>query len=86
MYCKLNKDFFFSIEIFLLQQVENDINVQASYLKRTAFGQYFSLVNDMFQYEKDHFENYERKSIFVANNMLRRNLLKLEITKYETRK
>lgn len=55
-----------------------DPALERSYLKRTAFSQYFSLVQDMRDYEKEHFEKFSTKATFIINSVMKRNILKLE--------
>lgn len=65
--------------VMAFKKVENSPALQGSYLKRTAFSQYFMLANDMNEYEKQQFEDFLAKGIFVVNNILKRNILKLNV-------
>lgn len=49
-------------------------------MKRIAFGQYFSLVKDMREYEKDHYEKFTALATSTVNNVMDRNILKLEFS------
>uniref|UniRef100_A0A336KIK9 CSON011062 protein n=1 Tax=Culicoides sonorensis TaxID=179676 RepID=A0A336KIK9_CULSO len=55
-----------------------DPALEKSYLKRTAFSQYFSLVQDMRDYEKEHFDKFSTKATFIINSVMKRNILQLE--------
>lgn len=57
-----------------------DSALEKSYLKRTAFSQYFSLVQDMRDYEKGHFEKFTSKATYNINSVMKRNILKLEFS------
>lgn len=66
--------------VIAFRKVEDDPALKNSHLKRTAFAQYFSLVNDMQQYEKDNFNTFQAEATFVVNNCLNRHILKLEFS------
>lgn len=66
--------------VIAFRKVEDDPALKNSHLKRTAFAQYFSLVNDMQQYEKDNFNKFQNEATFVVNNCLNRHILKLEFS------
>lgn len=66
--------------VIAFRKVEDDPALKNSHLKRTAFAQYFSLVNDMQQYEKDNFNNFQNEATFAVNNCLNRHILKLEFS------
>lgn len=44
-----------------------------------AFSQYFALVNEMNEYEKEHVHDFLRNGTLIVNNILKRNILKLRI-------
>lgn len=69
--------------ITYLLQIEksgSDSALEGSYLKRTAFSQYFSLVKDMREYEKEHFDKYLKNATQVVNSVTKSNILKLEFS------
>lgn len=65
--------------VLVFKRMENDPAMKASYLMRTAFSQYFSLANDMNEYEKQQLADFLAKGTFVVNNIIKRNILKLNI-------
>lgn len=65
--------------IVVFNELENDPAMQNSYLKRTAFSQYFSLANEMNEFEKQQYDNFLAKGSLIVNNILKRNILKLSI-------
>lgn len=60
-----------------IKSVEDDPALANSYLKRTAFSQYFALVHEMTDYEKTQFRDYTANGIFVVNTVLHGHIVKL---------
>lgn len=60
------------------KQMEEDDNSERSFLKRSAFNQYFAISQDMASFEKELFAKFSGEGTFVVNNMLKRNILKLK--------
>lgn len=58
--------------------MEEDDNSERSFLKRSAFNQYFAISQEMTSFEKDLFLKYLEEGTFVVNNVLKRNILKLK--------
>lgn len=61
--------------------MEDDDNSERSFLKRSAFNQYFAISQEMTTFEKELFAQFMHKGTFEVNNILKRNILKL---KYKT--
>lgn len=58
--------------------MEEDEDSERSFLKRSAFNQYFAIAQEMTSYEKDLFEKFLHEGTFVVNNVMKRNILKLK--------
>lgn len=56
----------------------DDDNDECSYLKRSAFNQYFAISQEMVSYERELFARFLHEGTFVVNNVLKRNILKLK--------
>lgn len=65
--------------VIAFKKVENDPGLANSYFKRTAFSQYFELINNMNEYEKEHVQEYLKNATLIVNNILKRNILRLKI-------
>lgn len=65
--------------IMVFRKVENSPALQNSYLKRTAFSQYFSLASEMNTFEKQKYSDFLTNGTFVVNSILKRNLLRLNV-------
>lgn len=61
-----------------MKQMEEDDNSERSFLKRSAFNQYFAISQEMTSFEKELFEKFLHEGTFVVNNVLKRNILKLK--------
>jgi hypothetical protein len=57
---------------------DNENTCEESYLKTSAFNQYYAISRDMTAYEKDIFSRFLQEGTFVVNNVLKRNILKLK--------
>lgn len=66
--------------ILAFKKVEDDPALANSYLKRTAFSQYFHLANDMNNYEKENYDDFLHHATFTVNSVLKKHILKLEMT------
>jgi dynein heavy chain, axonemal len=64
--------------IVAFKKVEDEPGLANSYSKRTAFNQYFSLVADINEYEKENFKEFNAKGTFIVNKELKKNILRLE--------
>lgn len=58
--------------------MEEEDNSEGSFLKRSAFNQYFAISQEMTAYEKDLFAKFLHEGTFVVNNVMKRNILKLK--------
>jgi hypothetical protein len=58
--------------------MEEDDDSEKSFLKRSAFNQYFAISQEMTTYEKDLFAKFLHEGTFVINNVMKRNILKLK--------
>lgn len=58
--------------------MEEDDNSERSFLKRSAFNQYFAISQEMTSFEKELFAKFLHEGTFVVNNVLKRNILKLK--------
>ena len=47
-------------------------NTEESFLRRSAFNQYFAISREMIAYEKDMFAKFVQEGTFVVNNVLKR--------------
>ncbi|CAD6994110.1 unnamed protein product [Ceratitis capitata] len=54
-------------------------NLKNSYVKRSAFKQYFELVNKMYLFEKEMFDRYTAKGTYMVNAVFRQNILCIRI-------
>lgn len=72
--------------VLAFKTVEDDPAMQNSFLKRSAFKQYFELMTTMFQFEKVLFEKYMQNSTFMINHTNRSNILSIQICVNDTRK
>lgn len=72
--------------VLAFKTVEDDPAMKNSFLKRSAFKQYFELMTVMFQFEKILFEKFIQNSTFIVNHTNRSNILSIEICVDETRK
>lgn len=66
--------------VIAFRKIESEPEVQNSYLKRTAFAQYFTLVADMRGYENDNFDQFLEAGIYIVNNCMKKNILKVEFS------
>lgn len=57
--------------------MEDDEDSERSFLKRSAFNQYFAISQEMTSFEKELFVDFLHEGTFVVNNVLKRNILKL---------
>lgn len=62
-----------------IKSVEDDPALQNSYLKRTAFSQYFTLVHEMTDFERTQFQDYIANGIFIVNTVLNGHIVKLSM-------
>lgn len=60
------------------KQMEEDDNSERSFLKRSAFNQYFAISQEMTSFEKELFAKFLQEGTFVVNNALKHNILKLK--------
>ena len=51
---------------------EEENNTEESFLRRSAFNQYFAISKEMIAYEKDMFAKFVQEGTFVVNNVLKR--------------
>lgn len=58
--------------------MEEDDNSEPSFLKRSAFNQYFAISQEMTSFEKELFAEFLHEGTHVVNNALKRNILKLK--------
>lgn len=58
--------------------MEEDDNSERSFLKRSAFNQYFAITQEMTTFETELFAKFLHEGTFVVNNVLKRNILKLK--------
>ena len=58
--------------------MEEDDSSERSFLKRSAFNQYFAISQEMTSFEKELFAKFLHEGTFVVNNALKRNILKLK--------
>ncbi|XP_030371764.1 dynein heavy chain 10, axonemal [Scaptodrosophila lebanonensis] len=65
--------------VLAFKQVDDDPALKHSFLKRSAFKQYFELMTKMFQFEKGLFEKYLQTATFLINHSNRSNILSLHI-------
>ncbi|XP_017847923.1 dynein heavy chain 10, axonemal [Drosophila busckii] len=65
--------------VMAFKKVEDDPALKNSFLKRSAFKQYFELMTVFFQFEKILFEKYMQNSTFIVNHTNRANILSIEI-------
>lgn len=70
--------------VLAFKTVEDDPAMQNSFLKRSAFKQYFELMTVMYQFEKILFEKYMQNSTFIINHTNRSYILNIQICKEET--
>lgn len=66
--------------VIAFRRIESEPGVANSYLKRTAFAQYFALVTDMKAYEDDNFDQFLAAGTHIVNNCMKKNILKLEFS------
>lgn len=66
--------------VIAFRRIESEPEVQNSYLKRTAFAQYFALVTDMRRYENDNFDQFLEAGVYIVNNCMKKNILKVEFS------
>lgn len=62
-------------------QIDNDSNSGDNNLKRTAFQKYFALIEDMNYFERINYNNFLAKGTKIVNDILKRNILKLQISR-----
>lgn len=81
-------DFFLFYFFFLMnankfykKQMEDDDDSERSFLKRSAFNQYFAISQEMTSFENELFAKFLHEGTFVVNNVLKRNILKLKFMK-----
>ncbi|KAM7359342.1 dynein heavy chain at 89D isoform 2-T2 [Cochliomyia hominivorax] len=72
------------ISVLAFKRMENDRNLQNSYLKRSAFKSYFELINKMCIYEKSLFETYCSQATYLVNVIMRKNILTIQICNKDT--
>lgn len=65
--------------VLAFKQLEDDPALKNSYLKRTAFSQYFTLAHEMKDFEKKHFQDFLDNGVKVVNGVLTEHLLKLSV-------
>lgn len=65
--------------------LEDDPALKNSFLKRSAFKQYFELMTMLYQFEKMLFERFMQNATFIVNHTNRSNILQIQICKEETR-
>ncbi|KAH8358423.1 hypothetical protein KR093_000053 [Drosophila rubida] len=70
--------------VMAFKSLENDPAMANSFLKRSAFKQYFELMTVLFQFEKMLFEKYMQNATFTINHTNRSNILNIQICKDET--
>lgn len=63
--------------VMAIKAVEDDPALRDSYLKRTAFSQYFALAKEMSDYEQQQFERFVASAVKVVNRQLGSNIVKL---------
>lgn len=63
--------------VIAFRKVEADPCFQNSYLKETAFGQYFKLVEAMQSFEQEKFDSFEAQAIYQINSVVKGNVLRL---------
>ncbi|KAL7729890.1 hypothetical protein ACLKA6_014739 [Drosophila palustris] len=67
--------------VMAFKSLENDPAMANSFLKRSAFKQYFELMTVLFQFEKMLFEKYMQNATFIINHTNRSNILNIQICK-----
>lgn len=65
--------------------LEDDPALKNSFLKRSAFKQYFEVMTRLYQFEKMLFERFMQNATFIVNHTNRSNILQIQICKEETR-
>ncbi|XP_064550918.1 dynein axonemal heavy chain 10 [Drosophila montana] len=65
--------------VLAFKTVEDDPAMQNSFLKRSAFKQYFELMTVMYQFEKILFEKYMQNATFIINHTNRSCILHIQI-------
>lgn len=65
--------------VLAFKELEDEPSLKNSYLKRTAFSQYFTLAHEMMDFEKKHFQDFLDDGVKVVNGILNQNLLKLSV-------
>ncbi|EDV92648.1 GH18884 [Drosophila grimshawi] len=70
--------------VLAFKTVEEDPAMVNSFLKRSAFKQYFELMTVMYQFEKVLFEKYMQNATFIVNHTNRSSILRIQICKEET--
>lgn len=63
--------------VIAFRKVEADPCFQNSYLKETAFGQYFKLVDEMQTFEREKFDSFEVDAIYQINSVIKGHVLRL---------
>ncbi|KAH8417458.1 hypothetical protein KR222_000260 [Zaprionus bogoriensis] len=70
--------------VMAFKSLEDDPAMMNSFLKRSAFKQYFELMTVLFQFEKMLFERYMQNATFMVNHTNRSNILQIQICKEDT--
>uniref|UniRef100_A0A1A9ZFQ5 Dynein heavy chain tail domain-containing protein n=1 Tax=Glossina pallidipes TaxID=7398 RepID=A0A1A9ZFQ5_GLOPL len=72
------------MSVLAFKRMENEPSIKNSYLKRTAFKAYFELVKKMYTFENSLFERYSTRATYVVNAIMRKNILRVEISNKDT--
>lgn len=64
--------------VIAFRKVEADPSFQ-SYLKETAFSQYFKLVGDMQQFENEKFDAFQAEATYQINSVVKGNIIRLSL-------
>ncbi|XP_017478046.1 PREDICTED: dynein heavy chain 10, axonemal [Rhagoletis zephyria] len=67
------------VSVLAFKRMADEPNLKNSYVKRSAFKQYFELVNKMYLFEKDMFDKYTAKGTYMVNAVFRKNILCIRI-------
>ncbi|XP_011184312.3 dynein axonemal heavy chain 10 [Zeugodacus cucurbitae] len=67
------------VSVLAFKRMADEPNLKNSYVKRSAFKQYFELVNKMYLFEKEMFDRYSAKGTYMVNAVFRQNILCIRI-------
>uniref|UniRef100_A0A1A9X2L6 Dynein heavy chain tail domain-containing protein n=1 Tax=Glossina brevipalpis TaxID=37001 RepID=A0A1A9X2L6_9MUSC len=72
------------LSVLAFKRMDHEPTIKNSYLKRTAFKAYFELVKKMYTFENNLFERYSSRATYVVNALMRKNVLRVEISNKDT--